>query len=59
MLLSNYTAMHVMVTARRFWSLMKAGAGNAAQAWCRVASAIKKNVPRRASCALRGRENHE
>src|SRR6185369_8284732 len=45
--LSNYTAINVMVTAKRFWSPMKAGVGNAAQAWCRVASAIKKNVPRR------------
>jgi hypothetical protein len=36
--LSNYTAMHVMVTARTFWAPMKAGVGNARQPWCRVAS---------------------
>jgi hypothetical protein len=60
--------MHVMVTASSFWSLMKLRVGNAAQAWCRVASAIKKNVPRRGTSArwresrkrdrLRCRERH-
>jgi hypothetical protein len=45
-LLSTCTAMHVMVTAMGFWSPMRGRVGNAAQAWCRVASALKKNVRR-------------
>jgi hypothetical protein len=43
MLLSCYAAMHVMVTARNILLTDEAGVGNAAQAWCRVASAITKN----------------
>jgi hypothetical protein len=48
--------MHVMVNEKRFWSRMNAGVGNAAQARCRVASAIKKNVPDERTPCVGGQE---
>ena len=44
MLLSNYTAMHVMVTGQTILITDDSNVGNAAQAWCRVASVITKIV---------------
>jgi hypothetical protein len=54
MLLSNYTAMHVMVTVQEILITDEANLGNAAQAWCRVASVITKIV----SIDAPGRRGH-